>query len=141
MKSKNYKTNIWIGLNVRIKQEVGKRKTIYNAYHKATQFIFSKPEIDKGTITGGRYLRVGKTKYDPENGITFAPKEYLFVYEIRTSFTAKPIYALPTDIEPLFDPQFYIPFSPSKCQWTEKMREDQRQIMKDVKRDKKGRWL
>lgn len=97
---------------------------------------------------GGTYIYGGEIKHsDAEEGGFLDINKSLFVYLVRTSFLGKPLRVSEGNITvkekwPSFalrGPE--IPFSSSGHSMDEKQRIELKQIMVNVPRDSKGRWL
>jgi len=114
------------------------------------------PPYHKGIIVGGTYLVEGEiisdgyNNWEERESNTWVAHKKHFVYLVRPAFTMKPIKVLPENLEEdsgsMVRNQYIngtnnLPFSGSKLYWSDGMKKEQSDIMKEVPRDSKGRWI
>ena len=121
-------------------------------YTKENERVIFKKKLDTdkiGVIVGGTFIVEGKgvrssSAYDDYSPGYIYDIKKVFVYLVRLGFTNKALKVLPKDISAHYPFNDYYP-APWLCaeryKWTEKDKECQRDIMKSVPRDSKGRWL
>jgi hypothetical protein len=135
-------------------------RNITQNYYRRTLIPELLPKEEIGQVVGGTYIQEGKVVSEHEghlfDGNDYQPS-YLdtektnfvhldtektnFVYLVRLGFTNKPIMVLP-EYAKRADYLSFIPFRfRKKYEWSQKDREIQRDEMKSVKRDSKGRWV
>lgn len=141
-----------IGTTVIVHTAVDNPNNYVSMYKPITEIKFDPPVI--GKIVGGTYMATGEyhpASYyqsgwgDDGDPAYIAVDKMVFVYLVRLGFTNKPIKVLPKDVidyYPFNSFLFVLPFRKAKnVKWNKKDRTYLREIMKDVPRDSKGRWV
>jgi len=90
----------------------------------------------KGRLIGAKHRIEGEIIHDGDYGRGFQPMRRIFVARIAVSWT-KIVEALPEDILPAIPHE--LPYNGAA--WCDHARKTQRELMKGVPRDAKGRWL
>jgi len=95
-------------------------------------------------IVGAKHKMVGQIlDHNSEDGAYFQVESSIFVWEVKRGLLNKVEYALPEDIWfALTNTSWKVPIVvQNRYSWNDKDRAELRDQMKNVKRDKKGRWI